>query len=412
MERNSSPKVGCPPVGFDTLTWTPRARQLHSRAELKRQTGSYQASVPASIAQWTPELSAADSADIEDATRRLVEFDHHANATLTSGNAAFPPMVAILLRTESASSSQIEQLTASAGQIALAEISRSDRSNAQTIVGNVRAMEAALTIGDAISEQTVLDIHQALMSHQQGFNPSEAGSYRREQVWIGAGVAGPRGADFVPPHHDRIAEAMSDLMRFIERDDLPVLVQAATAHAQFETIHPFVDGNGRTGRALVHSILRLKEVITHTAVPLSAGLLAALDGYFDALGSFRNGDAGPIIRQFAQAARSAAKSGTQLVDDLLAALELGRLQLEGVRSDAAAWRALPLFTGQPIVDLSYLTRTLDIPEMSALRALRTLVERGVIEEVTGRQRGRLWKHPGILQVLDDYAQGVRRKPVR
>jgi Fic family protein len=96
--------------------------------------------------------------------------------------------------------------------------------------------------------------------------------WRNEQVWIGGGIS-PHTAEFVPPVHGRIQHFIDDLMRFIDRDDLPVLAQIAIAHAQFETIHPFVDGNGRTGRALVQSLLRAKGVTVSTTVPLSAGLL-------------------------------------------------------------------------------------------------------------------------------------------
>src|SRR5690606_33892851 len=159
---------------------------------------------------------------------------------------------------------------------------------------------------------------------QTGFPPEDAGRFRAEQVWIGPGDAGPRLADFVAPHHGRIPGAIGDLVRFVKRQDVLVLVQVAVAHAQFETIHPFPDGNGRTGRALAQSILRNKGLVGSTAVPISAGLLVDVRRYFDALSSFRDGDAGPIIRDFANASRIAATTGTHLVDDLVEQLEESR----------------------------------------------------------------------------------------
>lgn len=385
---------------------------MYSRAEVERQTGPYSAAVAASIAGWTPSISSADSADVEDATRQLVSFDEHAQRVLGADNPALGPMTAILLRTESASSSQIEQLTTSAKQLALAEIDEGDKANAVTVVGNVRAMEAALQLADEISQESILAMHEALMIHQRGFAPIDAGRFRLEQVWIGAGDAGPRVAEFVAPHHDRIPGAIEDLVEFIGRQDIPVLIQVAVAHAQFETIHPFPDGNGRTGRALAQSILRNKGLVASTAVPISAGLLVDVDRYFTALGAFRDGDAGPIVREFARASRFAAVSGTKLVDDLVAQLDASRAKMQGLRADAAAWKVLPALVGQPAVNTAYLVEILGLGEMAALRAVDALTERGVLTETTGKARGRVWQHRGIFDVLDAYAADLRRTALR
>ncbi|KHK96539.1 Fic family protein [Microbacterium mangrovi] len=405
--------VGIPidPVSSETFDWKPRAPQMYSRAEVVRQTGPYEATVTASIAGWEPHISGEDAADVEDATRQLVAFDQHAQRTLGTDNPALGPMTAILLRTESASSSQIEHLTTSARQLALAEIDEGEKRNALTVVGNVRAMEAALALADEISEESILAMHDALLSHQVGLE-QEAGKYRREQVWIGTGNAGPRLAEFVAPHHDRIPGAIEDLVAFARREDVSVLVQVAVAHAQFETIHPFVDGNGRTGRALAQSILRNKGLVGSTAVPISAGLLVDVNRYFGALSAFRDGDAGPIIREFASAARIAASSGTRLVDDLVRELDESRAKMKGIRANAAAWKVLPALVGQPAVNTKYLMTTVGLGEMAALRALDALTEREVLTETTGKTRGRVWQHRGIFDVLDQYAEEIRRMSVR
>jgi len=395
-------------VTYETFDWRPRAPEMHSRAEVERQTGPYDAAVTPPIATWSPIISSEDAADVEDATRQLVEFDHHAQRKLGSGNPALGPMTAILLRTESASSSQIEQLTTSARQLALAEIDESDKANALTVVGNVRALEAALQLADDISEDSILAMHKALMVHHTGFPPEDAGRFSAEQVWIGRGDAGPRLADFVAPHHDRVPGAIGDLVRFVKRQDVVVLVQVAVAHAQFETIHPFPDGNGRTGRALAQSILRNKGLVGSTAVPISAGLLVDVRRYFDALSAFRDGDAGPIIRDFANASRIAATTGTQLVDDLVEQLEESRAKMAGIRADAAAWKILPTLVGQPAVNVKYLKNMLGLGEMAALRALDSLTEREVLIETTGKSRGRVWQHRGIFEALDSYASVIRR----
>ena len=173
-------------------------------------------------------------------------------------------------------------------------------------------------------------------------------------------------------------------------------------------IHPFPDGNGRTGRALAQSILRSKGLIGSAAVPISAGLLVDVPRYFAALSAFRKGDAGPIIAEFAQASRIAASTGTRLVRDLVTQLDVSRAKLRGVRSDAAAWRVLPVLIGQPAVNTNYLMTTLGFGEMAALRALQSLTERGILTEATGRARSRVWLHPGIFRVLDGYAAEIQR----
>lgn len=360
-------------------------------------------------------MTTADLADVEDATRALVEFDAHARDALGGewgeGDMVLGPMSTILLRTESASSSQIEQLTTSARQLALAELDEVSGANAETVLGNVRAMEAAVRLAGELTVESVLAMHRELLLRQPLLT-DEAGRFRTEQVWIGPGEAGPRTAEFVPPHHSRVADGIADVLAFAHRDDLPVLVQVALAHAQFETIHPFVDGNGRTGRALAQSMVRNKELVVSATVPISAGLLVDTERYFGALGDFRAGDAGPIVRRFATAARIAAATGTKLVDDLVAVLAESQALLDGTRSHATARRLLPYFIAQPIVTSKHLRGALGIGEMAALRALRTLSDRGVLRERTGRARGRVWEHPGVIAVLDEYAATIRRMGAR
>ena len=111
----------------------------------------------------------------------------------------------------------------------------------------------------------------------------------------------PIGATFVGPRHELVPGAVDDLIAFTQRDDISALPQIAVAHAQFETIHPFTDGNGRTGRALVQALLRNKGLTRQVTVPVSAGLLAGTDAYFDALTSYRSGDAAPIVERFTEA---------------------------------------------------------------------------------------------------------------
>jgi len=380
---------------------------MYSRAEVTRQIGTYDATVTVPITPQRIEISSADASDIEEASRALVDFDNHARMLLGADSPALGPMSAVLLRTESASSSQIEQLTTSAKQLALAEIDEGAKRNATLVVGNVRAMEAALALSDRIDVDSILAMHAELLRRDDTL-AEHSGKFREEAVWIGGDNAGPIGAEFIAPHHRLVPAAVDDVVAFTRRSDVPALAQVAIAHAQFETIHPFVDGNGRTGRALAQALIRRYGLATHTTVPISAGLLVNTRSYFDALGAFRDGDAGPIVRRFADASRYAAGTGRVLVDELAGELETSRQAMSGVRAHSRAWEVLPRLIGQPIVNLGYLRETLDMQPTTALRALDTLTERGVLVERTGASRNRVWEHRGVLSALDGYAERIRR----
>lgn len=404
---SDSSRLAVPVAARERRTWRPRDTGYFSRRELERQSGEYEALIPIALADWQPSIPGDLAAELDDATAALVDFDSYADRRLSAASPTLGPMAAILLRSESASSSQIERLTSSAKQLALAELGEVSGPNSRTVVGNVRAMEAALALADRLDAAAILQMHETLLQHQSDM-AEHAGRWRDELVWIGAGTAGPVGAEFVAPHPERLPAAIADFERFVARDDLPVLLHVAVAHAQFETLHPFVDGNGRTGRAVAQAMLKAKGLVTRTTVPLSSGLLADTASYFDALTAFRAGDALPIARRFAHAALFAAGTGAALIDDLADVLDAARERLAGIRSDAAARRVLPLLVGQPIVNAAFLRGALGLNEVAVKRALDTLVEREVLVESSGRRRNRTWAQPELLAALDAYARRVRR----
>jgi Fic family protein len=347
------------------------------------------------------------AATIEDATQSLIGFDYYAKVTLGTQNSALGPMSSILLRTESASSSQIENLTAGARQLAMAELNESKSSNAKLILGNVRALEAALELADKLDEESILKMHFELLSHQPGWE-KHAGVYRNQLVWVEGKRSSPRGASHIAPQHPLIPSAMKDLIDFINRDDIPVLLQVAIAHAQFETIHPFADGNGRTGRALVQAMLRGKGLATNVTATISAGLLRNTKSYFEALGAYRDGDAAKIIREFAAASHYAAVTGKKLVSDLSAEQTSARERLGHLRSQAGGWALLPHLIAQPVVNTTYVQDKLGMNAMSAARALAQLTDAGILTEATGLRRNRVWQQSEILNILDEYASSIRR----
>ncbi len=337
---------------------------------------------------------------ISDATAAIARFDSEVGRDLA-------PFSVVLLRSESTSSSRIENLTSGAKSILLAEMGSREKRNASEIVGNVRAMRAALRLADSVNAEAILAMHASLLADT---DPDSAGRWRTEQVWVGGDSFSPHAAEFVPPHHAHVPALVEDLIAFARRTDLPLMTQVAIAHAQFETIHPFTDGNGRTGRALIHAMLRGHGLTRHVTVPVSAGLLMNTAGYFDALTTYRAGNPAPIVSALAHAAFAAIDNGRRLVRDLSAIRE-GWTDHIVARRDAAAWRLADLLLRQPVIDAATVARELDMNSANVMRPIAPLVEAGVLTEFTGFARNRMWQSHEVLDALDAFAKrAARRKP--
>lgn len=388
-----------PPLGWAEYDWAPRIPpHLVSHSVRQRHQGPYRAAVVPHIADLVPTVPLPALSAAADAASEIARFD-------TELAAEVAPFASILLRSESASSSMIENLTAGAKAIALAELGDTNKRNATEIVGNVAAMRAALDLANALDANAILAMHAALMGQLQ---PDIAGRWRTEQVWIGGTSFGPHQATFIPPHHTEVPALIEDLATFLRRTDIPLLIQAAIAHAQFETIHPFVDGNGRTGRALIHSLLRGRGLTRNVTIPVSAGLLTDTADYFDALTAYRSGDLTPIVIRLAEAAHEAMANGRVLVNDLHS-IRTSWHERIAVRRGAAAWQLASLLLRQPVIDAATVAAELGIAAPNALRAIRPLVEAEVLTEFTGHKRNRLWQAREVLTALDAFAARAGRR---
>ncbi len=388
-----------PAIGREQRIWTSRIPpDLVSARVRQRHSGPYAAAVVPEIAHRRPALPAGVAALAEDASVEIARFDAELGAEVA-------PFAAVLLRSESASSSRIENLTSGAKSVALAELGSTDKRNATEIVGNVAAMVAALTLADRLGTDALLAMHGALLSE---VHPEIAGRWREEQVWIGGDTFGPHGAAFIPPHHERVPALMADLETFARRTDLPLLSQAAIAHAQFETVHPFSDGNGRTGRALIHAMLRGHGLTRNVTVPVSAGLLTDTAAYFDALTAYRQGDPAAIVEQLANASFAALANGRRLVLDLRAIRQRWQGMITA-RRGATAWPLADILLRQPVIDTRTAARELGVTAQNALRAIGPLVEVGILGEFTGFARNRMWQSREVLDALDDFAARAGRR---
>ncbi|WP_129978237.1 Fic family protein [Rhodococcus sp. Q1] len=395
----ASPDVASrwPAVAYEQHPWS-SGDTYGSRRERRLTTGPYRAAVPPFIAHRPVPLGGDLQALTEDAATELARFDVEVGHITA-------PFASILLRTESASSSEIENLSSGARQIALAELGEHASRNARLIVGNVRAMRAALELSDALDAAAILRMHHALLEHD---DPAIAGRWRQQQVWIGGGSLGPHTAQFVPPHHERVPELIDDLVVFTGRDDLPVVAQIAVAHAQFETIHPFPDGNGRVGRALIQAMLRGGQLTRSVAVPVSAGLLHNTAEYFAALGAYRAGDVEPIVRSIVDASCAAVTNGRTLVADLEAVRDAWRSRVTA-RRDSAVHRLVDVLLRQPVIDNRTAASALSVTGANAQIAIDRLVDAGVLTQITEGRRNRLWQAKDVVRVLDEFAARATRR---
>lgn len=387
-----------PAIGFEVVSWQSEQGVLASRRQLRQAAGPYKAAVLPKIATQKLVLAAELGAELEDAAAELVRFDAENQDLLF-------PFAGILLRTESASSSEIENLTVSAKQLALAELGGSKSPNANQVLANVHGMQAALSLSSAITAESIIQMQRALLHSSK---PNQVGSWRKEQVWIGGGSISPHNAEFVPPKHEDIQENITDLLAFMDRDDLPVLAQIALAHAQFETIHPFTDGNGRTGRAIIQAMLRGKGLTRSTLVPVSAGLLSDTNGYFAALGSYRAGDPVPIMRVFVDAAFRAVQNGRTLKTDLDQISQRWKDQLQA-RSDSVAHKLRTYLLQQPVISIAQTVAMFGITAPVALVAIEKLVAINALEKTSENRRNRTWQAPEVLAALEGFGQRARRQ---
>ncbi len=386
-----------PAVGREERVWIPTTA-WGARAESDARRALYDASVPPRISQLTPAPDPVVLAAADDAARELSRFDAELGTRVNS----FAP---VLLRSEAASSSQIENLTASARAIFSAELGAKTGRNAEQIAANTRSLQAAIGLSEMISTEAILDMHAVLMTDQPRHSPGE---FRQEAVWIGTRSDSPVGAEFIGPWFESVPELIQDLVVFALRPEVPPLVSVAVAHAQFETIHPFTDGNGRTGRAFAQALLRHRGVTRSVAVPVSAGLLADVDGYHRALTAYRSGDVNPIVQAFADASLRAVGNSRQLVDEI-DQTRAGWNERLTVRRHSNAWRVLDILTRRPVLDSETISTELGVQKPNVYPPMRALVDAGIVKSKAEHQLGPFWRSDEVLAAIDRFAKRAGRR---
>ncbi|HEY3605949.1 MAG TPA: Fic family protein [Pseudonocardiaceae bacterium] len=384
----------------EVLTWR-QTQRGGTRAD--RTLTEITVSLPPRIATRSVPVDSPLAARIEAALAEIVALDHSHGEQLDA-------LGILLLRTESVASSKIESVEASLADYARALHGSRANTSATSMVAATTALAALLETTDRrgrIDSAPLLAAHEALMAD----DPSEymyAGRWRDVQNWIGGSDYSPRGALYVPPPPDTVSPYVDDLIAFANRDDLSVLAQAAVAHAQFESIHPFTDGNGRIGRALINAILRYRGATTRVVVPLASALVAHRDRYFDLLSAYRLGEVRPLIESFAEATRIAAAE-SRTTAHRLAEVPNEWLDMVGrVRAGSATAKLIALLPGRPILSADDACAVLDAPVSSVYAAIERLRDAKVLRPLSDRRRDQIWGASLILDELDDLGVRIAR----
>jgi len=253
--------------------------------------------------------------------------------------------------------------------------------------------------GFPLSSRLIREVHKILLTNSRGQDKTP-GEFRRSQNWIGG--SRPGNANFVPSPPDKVSDLMSDLEKFIHADDkLPVLVKAALIHQQFETIHPFLDGNGRTGRLLITLFLYMKDFLRSPYLYISLFFKRHRDYYYEMLSAPRkNGDWEKWINFFLEgAAVSANDAKTSLVNihRLFASDEQKVATLGRARNSAE--RVLAEFKQKPLLTIAEITHRTKLSKPTALSIVSRLKKLGIIADSSEQKWGRIYSYSGYMQLL-------------
>jgi Fic family protein len=351
---------------------------------------------PPPIADQELRLPSGLIADLDECLRAITALDHAHAANLG-------PLGVLLLRTESVASSKIERVEASLDDYARALHGVKANESATSMVASTTALERlirSVDSGQAIELRMITDAHQALMA-EDASEHAYAGKLRDMQNWIGGSDHSPRGALYVPPPPETVEDYLADLLRFANRSDMSALAQAGIVHAQFESIHPFSDGNGRIGRALINTVLRRRGVTQRVVVPLASALVVRREEYFEALNAYRTGDAGPIVVAFTRSSEVAARESL-VTAERMSDMPARWSELSGrPRRASAARRILDGLLAFPIFSTDEVAQRIGGATSSVYSAVSRLHEAGVIRPLTKRTRNQVWGAVDVLDELDD-----------
>ena len=367
---------------------------------------------PHPVAGWMPELTRA--------TWRRVRDAEEAVRSLGAAGERLPAVEWLLARSESSASSTIEGIRSSAWRIAQASVGLTERGESPSgadaaALRNVEATRQALALGASGRPLTAADVdavHATLMG-----GDDDAGVWRDRQNWIATPLDHtPARATYVPPPPEFVPDLMADLVVAINEPAAHPLVQAAMVHVQFINIHPYGDGNGRTGRALIQLVLRRAGLIETCVPPISTALAGRRGRYFAALNRTRP-ECAPTDPRRSQAvvswvnllsgasidAVAYARNAIEHLREVRATWRSG-LRAAGVRADSTALRLLDVLPEHPILSAATIASHLGVDARTARRAIERLVAAGALRRRGTGQRNRVFESPDILNAFGRLAE--------
>ncbi len=389
------------PCAYKKVPWR---QQVRAGSKEDRMVRSITVCIPAKIANRKFNLDSGLISRSESAITAISHLDALHGETLKSLNR-------LLIRVESVASSKIENIHATSEEYARALYGNKSNTSAMEMVAGTEAltaMIASVESGKKISELSIKDAHRTLMKDVPREKES-AGKYRQVQNWIGGSDYSPRGAIFVPPPPEEVERLMKDLLEFANRDDVPALVQATIAHAQFETIHPFADGNGRIGRALVNAILRRRNITTKVVVPVASFLVANRIAYFDDLNRYRDGHIANLLTRFTTAADVASVEASRMAMTLGALPQIWRKKLGTVRSGGSTSKLLEVLISSPVFSADELIGVIGRNPTSIYNAISKLKDAEILIPLSSKKRNQIWGATDVLQELEDLNHRIESK---
>jgi len=372
----------------------------------------YEAYLPDCLAGQRISLSGEVAADVADAEGAVARLSREAGALADSEAVA-----RLLLRAEAVASSRIEGLEVGGRRLLKAQLAvdlgqEPSDVTATEVLNNIEAMRWAvesLSTARPIAVEDLLAIHERLLT---GTSLGRyAGKVREQQNWIGGSSYNPCSAAFVPPPCEHVWELLEDLCRFCNEDSAPAVVQAALAHAQFETIHPFIDGNGRTGRALIHVILRRRGLAPVVLPPVSLVLASWSQHYVDGLTATRC-NSEPTSREavegldawiglFAAATERAVTDAEAYEQRVAAVQQAWRRRLGRVRANSAVDWLIDALPGAPIVTVQSAAALIGRSEQAVNEAIARLQRTDVLKQTSVGRRNRAFEATDLLDAFTD-----------
>ena len=392
---------------YEQRRWESDATGLTRR---DRRPCNYDVYLPDPLAGRRFVLDGSTAADVADAEAELVRLNTSAEALADTESLA-----RLLLRAESVASSRIEGLDVGGRRLlhadAARQIGQAPRDvTAGEVLGNIDAMVwgiESVEPGGRITLGVILEAHRRLLAGTRF--EEHGGRIRTAQNWIGGSGYNPCSAAFVPPPPEEVPDLLDDLVRFCNDDTLPALAQAAVAHAQFETIHPFVDGNGRTGRVLLHLVLRRRGIAHRVLPPVSLVLATWARDYVGGLTETRYAGApdSPQAHEginrwvsfFASASLRAVRDTGRFEEHVRALQSSWRERTGNPRRDSAAHQLIGALPAAPVLTATTAAGLIGRSFQTASQAVERLVDAGVLRQVNVGRRNRAFEAPELIDAF-------------